>query len=347
MRLVSIKEVKPGMILGKTIYRVDDGRILLKAEVELKPYYIKRIQALDYSYLYIRDPDEVIDESKFEPIREETRINATVALKRTVAQLGQGKAVDFSQLKKVVAEMIDQILVQKGIVYNLVDIRSHDNYTFAHSVNVCVLSLLIGSTLGLSRNDLEILAIGAMLHDVGKVFIDINILNKPMSLEPQEYEQVKCHTKDGYELLKKKIDISFLPAHIAFQHHEREDGSGYPRGLNGRSIHRFAKVVAVADAFDAMTSTRVYQNGISTGQAIEKLSTEAVSKYDPKIVKNFIHIIAPYPVGSILLLGNGDQVVVKSVSRYECQVKVMAGLHKDSVFDLYQYPELKVTKRFS
>jgi HD-GYP domain-containing protein (c-di-GMP phosphodiesterase class II) len=243
--------------------------------------------------------------------------------------------------------MIDQIFGHTDVVYNMLDIRSYDNYTYAHSVNVCTIALIIGAALKMSRSDLEYLGISALLHDIGKMFIDSQILNKPGSLDPDEYEQVKKHTRDGYELLKDKICISFISSHVAFQHHEREDGSGYPRGLTGDRIHRFAKIVAVADVYDAMTSHRVYRKAMPSHVVIQEIKENADRKFDRSVVEHLEKIVAPYPIGSVLLLNNGEKVVVDNVSKLECMVRVIFGPRIGLTFNLYERLDLEVLENIS
>ncbi|HYH03458.1 MAG TPA: HD domain-containing phosphohydrolase, partial [Bacillota bacterium] len=246
MRLIDINHVKPGMVLARTIFHPTDGIVLLHQNVKLQEGYIKRLKDLQYTHLYIQEPgDTAEDLDILEPVKQETKIKASLVLKETLKAYEENHETGLEKLRNVVAEMIDQIYSNKEVVYNMMDIRSYDNYTYAHSVNVCTLALIMGSWLKLSRQDLETLGIGALLHDIGKIFVDREILNKPGPLQPEEYELVKTHTVKGYELLKEKISISFISAHIAYQHHERVDGSGYPRGLTHEKIHRFAKIVAV------------------------------------------------------------------------------------------------------
>lgn len=343
MRLIDIKDIKPGMILAKPVYDYNDGKVLLRQNVELREGYIERLKALQYTGLYIKDPGDSEDDLEvLEPIRQETRIKATTALKQSLLGYQQKKQAPVDQLQSMVAEMIDQIFGNNEVVFNMLDIRTHDNYTYAHSVNVCALALIVGCSLRLKREDLEILGIGALLHDVGKIFIEHGVLNKPGPLEEAEYELVKLHTVKGYELLKEKMCLSYLTAHIAYQHHERIDGSGYPRGLTNDRIHRFAKIVAVADVYDAMTARRVYRDAIPSHVVMKELREAADRKYDRLIVDSLEKVVAPYMVGSVLQLDNGEKVQVVNVTRLECRVKVMAGQRAGAVFNLYRYPELHV-----
>lgn len=345
MRLIPIENVKPGMKLARAIFRDQDSKVLLRPNVVLKQSYIQKIKDLKYQYIYIMEPgDEEQDIVNLEPIREETLFQARGLIKKYFNLIKQNKSIEITNIKSVIGEIVDQIIRNPNIVYNMVDIRSHDDYTYAHSVNVCVISVMVGVALNLNRKQLETLGIGAIMHDIGKILIDNKILNKPTKLEPQESELVRKHARDGYEMLRKKANINFLASHIVFQHHEREDGSGYPRGLPGKRIHSFSKIVAVADAYDAMTSNRVYQKELSSLQAIEEIKKEANHKYNSGVVDAFLQVVTPFPIGSTVIFKNGAKGIVKAVSRFECLVEVIEGPNCGNTFNLYQCPNLKVDK---
>lgn len=210
MRTIAIEEAKPGMILGKPTLRESDGAILLQSNLELKPLYIEKIKALNYSSICVLEPGKPDESDVLTPIREETRIKATTLLKTTFTQFKNKEMVDSATLKLVVNDIIGEILSDTRTVYNLSQIRAYDNYTYKHSLDVCVLSLLMGSMMGLNRNDLEVLGFGAILHDIGKMFMDARILNKPAKLDPEEYETIKTHTRIGYEVFRTKTPLSFI-----------------------------------------------------------------------------------------------------------------------------------------
>ncbi len=344
MQMIAVEEAKPGMVLAKPILRKIDGLVLLQDNIILKQNYIEKIKTLNLDSIWVKDLGESDESDVLEPIREETRLKATAILRTTFNQCKQEQTIDTVKLKEVVKEILDYILSDLRIVYSLTKINNYDNYTFTHSVDVCVLSVLIGSVMGISRNELEILGISAMLHDIGKIFSDFRILNKPAKLKPDEYELIKTHTRDGYELLKKRGNVSFLVPHMALQHHERENGSGYPRGLSSRRIHRFAKIIAVADVFDAMTSQRIYQNPVSFQAAIEDIRNHTPLQYNQSVVESLTKIITPYERGSKLMLSNHQKVEVTSISRTKCLVRVVSGYPEGEIFDLYKKPELSVVR---
>ncbi len=343
MRVITIDEIKPGMKLARTVYREDDGGVLLRPNIELKSNYVDRIKELKYSHIYVLDPGDSEENIIYDQVDDETRFKARGLLKKTVKMFEKDEHVNLRQLSQIVEEIIDLIFSKLDFVYNIVDIRSIDNHIFAHSVNVCVIALMIGTEMGLNRMDLFKLGIGALLHDVGILFCSPPTVKQLNLFDPKDFEHIKKHPRLGYELLKKKTDLNFLSAHVALQHHEREDGDGYPRGFTGKRIHRFAKIVAVADAFDLMVY-RGHYKGLPPFLAIQELRSGTPHKYDRAVIDSFTKIMAPYPVGSVLVLSNGETVVVEFVSRVECRVKVLQGEKTGSTYNFYETPKVKVVK---
>lgn len=167
--------------------------------------------------------------------------------------------------------------------------------------------------MGLSEEELIDLAIGTLLHDVGKLRVPETILSKPGKLTNEEFEHVKRHTSYGYETLRRLPDISSRSALIALEHHERYDGSGYPQGLKGKEIHQFGRITGVADVYEALTANRVYRKGYLPHQAYELLLGGGGTQFDPRVIETFVKTISVYPVGMTLILNTGEKaVVVKS-----------------------------------
>lgn len=346
MQVVPVDTVKPGMILAKPICRKNDGVVLLQENIELKPNYINKIKMLNYDFVWIHDYEisETETAELLEPIKTETRQKAITMMRLTFNQFRQDESLNITKLQSLVKDLLDYILNDQRIVYIISQMRNYDNYTFNHSVDVCVISILVGSVMGLNRNQLEVLGVSAILHDIGKALTDFRILNKPAKLDPEEYEKVKLHTKEGYELLKSRTSLSFVIPHIALQHHEREDGSGYPRGLTNKRIHPYAKIIAIGDVFAAMTSDRVYQRPVHPSLAIQEICNNAPKKFHQATVDCFIKIAAPYVRGNILRLNNNQTVTVTYISRNKCLVKVISDSNESEIFNLYQRPELSVSQ---
>ena len=313
MRKISVDRVKEGMILGRSLYS-SDGNVLLKAGVVLKDSYAAKINGLGIAEVYVEDEiscDIVINDV----ISEETRFEARINVKNAMDSIRYGKSLDVKPIRNSVYKIIDELMEFKDIMINLQDLKSNDQYTFGHSVNVCVLSLITGISMEYDEEKLRELGIGAMLHDVGKIRIPSKILNKPGSLTKEEFNIVKKHTSYGYEVLKRSMELSTYASYLALTHHERFDGEGYPLGLRGEEIHEFSRIVSVADVYDAMTSDRVYKKRVNINEAVEYLIGMGDHQFDYNIVKYFIEHITIYPPGTCVLLNDGRKAIVMDVNK--------------------------------
>ncbi|WP_168198230.1 HD-GYP domain-containing protein [Crassaminicella thermophila] len=328
MQKINVQFLKPGMILAKTIYG-NDGQILLNHGIELKESYIRKLISLGISGVYIdtKDTEDIVIE---DVICEQNRLQAKNIIRQTMKNIHMGKAVYTKDLFRAVSNILDDLLGNKDIMLNLSDIKAVDDYTFAHSVNVCVLSLITGISMGYNREKLEKLGIGAILHDIGKVAIPKEILNKPGALTDDEYKIIKNHPRLGYDILKKYTNISSLSAMIVLTHHERYDGGGYPLGKKEKEIHEFSRIVAVADVYDALTSDRVYKKKILPHEAVEYLISMGNHQFDYEIVKSFVMHVASYPLGTMVRLSTGEKGIVAEVDKnYPNRPKIRCLWDKD------------------
>ncbi|MDD3438489.1 MAG: HD-GYP domain-containing protein [Clostridiaceae bacterium] len=313
MRKLPVDKVKEGMVLARTLYS-NDGNILLNAGIILKNSYIVKFRDLCIWEVYIDDEisrDIVLKDV----ISEETRFEARINIKNAMDSLRYGYSLEVKPIRNSVCKMIDELMDEKDAMVNMQDLKSNDMYTFSHSVNVCVLSLITGISMKYDEEKLRELGMGAMLHDIGKTRIPHEILNKPESLTKEEFKLVKKHTSYGYELLKRSDVLSTYASYIALTHHERHDGEGYPLGLRGEEIHEFARIVSVADVFDAITSDRVYKKRINVNEAVEYLIGMGDHQFDYNIVRSFIEHITIYPPGTCVLLNSGEKAIVVDVNK--------------------------------
>ncbi len=313
MRKIITSNCKTGMIVGKAIF-YNGTTILLEAGARLTASYISRLISLGITEIYIED-DISKDIVIRDVIEEQTRIEAITVVKSTMEAYYFGDKLNSDKVFEVVNKIVSDILSLDDIIINLMDIKSCDNYTFLHSVNVCVLSIATGVELKLSYDELKELGIGALLHDIGKVLIPPEILQKNSALTDEEYEVIKQHSIFGYNILKTMPHISEKSAMVALCHHERFDGKGYSKGLRQNEIHIYSRIVAVADIFDALTSDRIYRKKISTVQAIDYLTVIAASSLDAVVLSCFTKIIPPFPVGTGIILNSGEKGVVIKINR--------------------------------
>lgn len=313
MRRVNINSIQFGVKLARTIFN-SDGGVLLTKGIELKESYIEKLKNHGVSEVYL-DDDISADLKMEDVIREQTRNEAVVLVKKMMNSYHFSASLDVECVKKMVNKIIDELLVNGDILYNLSEIKSVDDYTFEHSVNVCILSLITGIGLGFDLQKLRELGSGAIMHDIGKLCIPQEILKKPSQLTVDEFEEIKKHTIFGYDILKKSKKVSLVSAYIAFGHHERYDGSGYPLQLKNDNIQICARIVAVADVYDALTSDRVYRKKLKPNEVYEYITSLGVNHFDPRVIESFVKYVTIYPVGTGVLLNTRERGLVVKDNR--------------------------------
>ncbi|MEN3184653.1 MAG: HD-GYP domain-containing protein [Atribacterota bacterium] len=305
---IATAHLKPGMVVGYPVIR-DDGVVLLREGIRLNDRLIRKIRELGFEYIYIRDP-RFADVDLEETISHDIRRQALVTLNESFYQIVKGNSKAVEPLKKLVDEIIDEVLSTKKSVVSLIQLRQHDDAVFSHSVNVAALSVFIGRFLCLSRQQLRILALGSLMHDLGKIRVPLEILNKPERLSGEEWDVVKKHSFWSAELMAERVPEEPESIRIALQHHERLDGSGYPYGLSGEEIHFLSRICACADVYDALTVDRPYRKRFSYAEALEYLMGNASRLFDLQVVTTMVRHIAPYPVGETVRLTTGEIAVV-------------------------------------
>ncbi|WP_019638360.1 HD-GYP domain-containing protein [Paenibacillus fonticola] len=317
MRLISINSLQPGMRLGKKIYN-EDGVILLSENAELTEVIIQRLRSHGLNFVYVADSrtDDVV---LTEMIEDETRRRALNEI-RTQFRKMTGPAVKglvYPYLGKtfsgLVESIMDDLSSREDAMIMMMNINSIDHYLYRHSLNVCIYTILLGQVHGYSKNELTLLGLGALLHDIGKTKLPLELLTKPDRLTDAEYEQVKKHAEIGFKMLKDEPGIPLISAHCAYQHHERLNGSGYPRGIKGDEISEFARWIAITDSYDAMTTHRVYRQAMLPHQALEVLYTGCGSLYEKSKLEVFRDRVAIYPLGVTVKLSTGEKGVVVKI----------------------------------
>jgi putative nucleotidyltransferase with HDIG domain len=322
MRLIATTRCEPGTILAKALY-TETGSVLLARDVELTGSLLKRIKQLGIDTLYIRDKatEDIIIE---DPISDETRRVAlhsiydsfTSVVKSEKKWKARFSPTHVHSFRQAFEGILQDLKTNKNAINLLTNICTFDHYVYAHSLNVAVYTTALGIQQGLNDKELVEVGMGAMLHDVGKMMIPSEILNKKGKLTDEEFEVIKRHTEFGFEMLRAQEGISLLSAHCAFQHHEKIDGTGYPRGLKGDEIHKYARLMAVGDVFDAVTSNRVYRKAMLPHVAMEILYADAGKHFERAFVEGFGKTIAIYPIGITVTLNTGETGVVVDYNRH-------------------------------
>ncbi len=318
MRRVPVWALKPGMIVEKPVYDLN-GSLLLNRGLELKKDYIHHLKRMDVPFIYIEDnfiPDVKIEDV----ILDETRARAVNTVRNILEEAQRqppgsnlGLVLEQRNFGEVVDEIVDQLIENPELMINMADIRSSDTYTFGHSVNVAVLALTTAIAQGgYSRKQLRQIGSGSLLHDLGKIKIPLEILNKRGPLTRDEFASVQKHPEDGHIIVSRQGILEGPAADIILQHHERNDGNGYPHNLKEEEISPLAKMVAIADIYDALTSDRPYRKGFPPHRALEIMETMG-DILDNEMLQALLNHIAAYPVGTLVKLSTGEiGVVVKN-----------------------------------
>lgn len=298
MRYISIEEAEPGMCLAYDLYD-SMGRTVIGRGCELTANYIKRLSESGFSGVYI--DDELSCDIFVEPAISEALRNEGM---RCV------KNCDIDHCMKVARKIIEELLSKERFSFDMADLRSYDDYTYAHSVNVAVVSCIIGMGFDFSERDLDYQVTAALLHDLGKMMIPKEILNKPARLTPEEFEIVKTHSRLSFELLSDRWDISAYVKQAVLYHHENVDGSGYPKGIKGAEQSIFVRVLRVADVYDALTSKRPYKRTYSPYEAAEYLMGACGTLFDQQVVQVLVQYVPLYPKGTRVNLSDGRGALI-------------------------------------
>ncbi|HEU5338758.1 MAG TPA: HD-GYP domain-containing protein [Sulfuricaulis sp.] len=226
-----------------------------------------------------------------------------------------GRSINTTAAKKVVADMVDSVIRNPDALMCLNQLKDKDEYTALHSLRVCVLALAFGRHLDLSDEELNLLGIGALLHDIGKMKVPNEIINKPGKLTDEEFSLMKSHVPRGVEILEQTHGIPSVAIDVARYHHERFSGGGYAAGYKGEEIGLFGSVGAIVDCYDAITSDRSYHAGLSAHDALNKMYSWRGRDFQPILVEQFIQCMGIYPIGSVVELSNNSIGVVISINR--------------------------------
>lgn len=350
MRRIPVEDLKPGMVVARTVFGFT-GRSLLTENTVLNGTYIARLGKLGIGSVYIKDG--LADGAVPELISDQVLFSVSNNLNQSLKKFATNTSLKIDSFKSSINLLLENILNNRSVLIQLEDIRTYSDYVFTHSINVAVFSIMTGISLGCSESQLADLGLGALLHDIGMIALDSKILCDPDALSIVEREKIKLHPEIGFSVLRGHREISAMAAHVAYQHHERVDGNGFPRGLEGKNIHDYAKIVAVADIFDAVISDRPHRTGCTTTDALIVVKKLAGTHLDPAFVEAFASNVALYPIGSLIKLNTGHTAVVTSVNRFNSDRPIISlicnqagAMIKPALdVDLSQTPELSVVRR--
>ncbi|MCS7234177.1 MAG: HD domain-containing protein [Synergistetes bacterium] len=325
MRCLPVTKLEEGMVVGKTIY-TSDGRPLLRRGIVLDKKHIDRLKSLGIPVIYIEEEplkgidveDVILDKVRMNAVQEARRLMLKIRKElkfynKKISDLDLSE--DIEGIKGVVDSLMREVFRTKEALYSFIDIRGLEDFLYGHMVNVTVLGMMTGLSLGYKPDRLFPLGLGLFLHDVGKAILDDAVLADQKLLGDEKNPLIIKHTVVGYEIVKRIPGVSLLSAHIAYQHHERLDGKGYPRGLYGSDIHEFAKIASVVNTYDILVSGSPFQSRVKPNEAIEIIRKGVGTLFDRDVVEAFLKNVAIYPVGSMVRLSTGEIAVVSQTKR--------------------------------
>lgn len=331
MRYTKTAEAKSGNILARTVYGTD-GRVLIRANVVLTPFLLQRLSMLGYQGIYIYDPGETDDMLRF-ALDERTRIRAAVHLQN----------IDLDKCIYMANEIVQQVLGMKDMAAEVNRISGHDLCTWTHSVDVCTYAVMCGIAMRYNDSELKELSQAALLHDIGKTMVNLLILNKPGKLNDDEFRIIKNHPEYGWDILRKHTSLPATVCASVYEHHENEDGSGYPRDISGDQIYRYAKIIHAADVYEACTAIRPYKKAMNPADAMENIMAGYGTQFDRHVVDVFRSIIVLYPVGREVLLSDGRCGIIVE-NRREALQRSVVKMSDGTTVDLLRTLNLTILK---
>lgn len=304
-----------GMELARNIPGINPMYPYAVAGFKLNQRIIQRIGEIGIQGVYIRteltegiEPEDFVEPELKAKMLKSIRTTYDQSMKEMTLQ---SRRKSYDNLEEAAKSVVMNILNMDNYLFQMIDIRDYDCYTYSHSLYVGILSVLLGRHIGLSISQLNDLALCGLLHDIGKTDIPISITNKPGPLTDEEYVIMKKHPELSYQILKEQASLSYMVLQGVQTHHEKYDGSGYPFRLVGQKIPLYGRILAIADVFDALNSTRPYRKAWSPKQVFDFLTSCSNTHFDPELLCSFLQCVAAYPIGTIVNLSDGSTAVVK------------------------------------
>ena len=354
---ITTRNLVPGMIIDQSITDAT-GRVMIKKNVYLDQYQIEYLLSRGINGVYITDtladesiPRRELEEKKIiipsgpkkviarERVEDPPKVEMSQEVKARVNEgiqylFANTNAENFSKTAtRVSDDLTDVIMSNEAVAIDINALKVSDEYTFKHSVDVAMISMIIAKKHGLPREEVREIGMAGLLHDMGKSCISSEILNKPGKLTEEEFQEMKHHPLYGYEILKDRGGFSIPVLAGVLQHHEKINGSGYPMGVTGDKIHLFGRIIAVADIFDALVTKRPYKDAFPMREAVEMIMS-MTGELDIEAINSFLGSVVCYPVDSLVELSNGEICkVVANTEMYPLRPKVVS-IETGAIYDL-------------
>ncbi len=349
---VRTRELKPGMRMDQAIVdRMD--RVLIAKYAILDEFMIESLKNMNLGGVYISEGEiPVIDVTKEEPTSaiaknniskyhedDRARVQLSESVKKRISEgvqylYNNPSAPEFTQTSsRITNDLMKAITDNQAVAVDISALRASDEYTFKHSVDVATMSMIIAKKMGYPRDQIYEIGISGLLHDMGKSKIPLEVLNKPGRLTDEEFEVMKTHALLGYRILQEKKEISDEIRYGVLQHHEKMNGKGYPLGVTADKIHKFAKIMSVADVYDALVTERPYKKAFSQRTAVEMIMS-MTEELDINAMKAFLASVILYPVDTVVELSNGERAWVVKNNPTTALRPVVVGTESGNVYDL-------------
>ncbi|MGC8767045.1 MAG: HD-GYP domain-containing protein [Brevinematia bacterium] len=322
MKRIPIEELKPGMVFTRTVFG-DNYEIVVESNTPLTPKIIESIKKKGIKFVettgeikeIVKVKEEVENTLDVETGKLTTFYNSLVSgIESIYTNYKVSKEIYPEKVNGIVEMILSKIqeVGDRNVFINLLGTADKSKYLPTHAVNVTILGVLLGMELGYPEQKLRLLSTGLLLMDIGMVFIPMSIIERESKLTLEEYNKIKTHTVLGYKAVVNENNFSPEVGRVCLEHHERWDGSGYPRKLEKLQISEYARIAAIVDTYEAMTRKRVYRDKMMSYEAMKKILAEGSTKFDPDLLKVFIKMMSVYPVGSYVMLNT--RAIAKVIS---------------------------------
>lgn len=312
MREALVDNSLVGSFVAKPVYVNDE--LLIESGAKLTEQLLSTLVRRNVDSLWIKEARELTDMER-QAVLNQSYDMILKKNRKLFDSIGRGEDFDAGELNSMVGRITESLSFDSNLFLNLIQMKNTDDYLYSHSVNVSVLSLMMGITLGLSEERLQVLGLGAILHDIGLLKVPEVIRRKRDRLSDLELAEIYRHPSHGTAMVIGKDTLHVDSVNIIYQHHERCDGTGYPEGIKRDDITPMARIVAIADCYEAMTHDRVYRKRLSEYEALKTLLPSSETAFDPVFMKLFLSFMPLFPIGSVVKLNNGQIGKVMSMGK--------------------------------
>lgn len=343
MKIVFVNDLETDSILAKDVIN-SSGILLLKAGTKITRQYIKILKQNVILLVYIED--DLLADIETDEELEKLKENAIQQIPDIFEKIVSGNYVESTEVLRPIENIVDHVISEGEVNTNLFEVRTFDDYTYIHSVDTCIMATFLGLNIGYNKEKLKKLSTAAVLHDIGKTKIKLEIINKKGQLSSEEAIEMRKHPVYGKEILSNMKGLSDEIVSAVEQHHERVDGKGYPYKLNGEQISEFAKIISICDVFTAVSANRSYRKRFDPKEAYELILSGAGVMFDRELVQEFRNTFFVYPLGCHVKLSDGTDGYVARQNKFFPDRPVIRMINEETSYsyeiDLLENPSIAI-----